>query len=104
MRPDVRILSVEEIKEKLNDFPGWEFHEDKISKEFKFRDFVDCLVFIIRLLPFSETNDHHPDVHIFYSKMVFDLQRFDVGGKVTDMDFKVAEEIERLYKEFQKIT
>ena len=98
MRPDIRILSEEEIKEKLKDFPEWKFENDKISKEFKFEDFMDCLAFIVRLAPFCEMNDHHPDVHVFYSKILFELQRFDVGGKVTDMDFKTAEEIERLYK------
>jgi len=99
MREDVRILNEEEIAEKLKDFHGWNLKDDKISKEFKFNDFMDCLTFIVRLAPFCEANDHHPDMHIFYSKILFELQRFDVGGKVTDIDFKVADEIERLYKE-----
>ena len=99
MRKDIHVLSEEEIKEKLKNFPGWEYHDNKISKEFNFKDFMDSLVFIIRLVPFCEANDHHPDVHIFYSKISFDLQRFDAGGKVTDMDFRVAGEIERQYKE-----
>ena len=38
------------------------------------------------------------DIHIlnenFYSKRLFELQRFDVGGKITDMDFKTTREIE----------
>ena len=101
MREDIHILNEEEMQEKLKDFPGWEYHKNKISKEFKFEDFMDCLAFIVRLAPFCEANDHHPDIHIFYSKILFELQRFDVGGKVTDMDFKVAFEIERLYKKFE---
>ena len=61
---------------------------------------MDCVAFVVKLAPFCEANDHHPDIHIYYTKMVFELQRFDVGGKVTDMDFKEAEYIEELYKEW----
>jgi 4a-hydroxytetrahydrobiopterin dehydratase len=93
------ILSENEIAEKLKNIPGWEYKENKISKKFKFNDFLDSLGFINSLAPFFEENDHHPDTHIFYSEVLFELQRFDVGGKVTDKDFLVAEEIEKRYKE-----
>lgn len=94
---EVKILSKKEIKERLVNFSGWKFTDNKISKEFKFDDFMDSLSFVNDLAPFCESIDHHPDVHIFYSKIVFELQRFDIGGKVTDRDFIVAAEIERLY-------
>lgn len=94
----VKILSEEEIKKEFEKLPaGWELKDSKISKQFEFADFVDCLDFINKLAPFCEEMDHHPDIHIFYSKILFELQRFDVGGKLTDKDFIVAEEIERLY-------
>lgn len=90
-------LSKEEIQEKLKQLPGWEYTDDKIKKEFKFNDFMDSLGFINKMAPFFEKMDHHPDTHIFYSKVLFELQRFDVGGKVTDRDFEIATEIERVY-------
>ena len=98
---DIRILSEEEIDEKIKDFPGWIYKskENKISKEFKFKKFNDCVNFIIKLAPFCNSIDHHPDIHIYYTKIVFDLQRFSVGGKVTERDFKVAAEIEKLYED-----
>ncbi len=93
-----RILSPEQIQEELKKLEGWSYKDEKISKEFKFNDFMDSLNFVNKLAPYCEKLDHHPDVHIFYSKILFELQRFDVGGKVTDKDFMVAHEIERLYK------
>jgi len=92
------ILSQKEIEEQLKNAPGWMYKDNKISKEFQFKDFMDSLNFVNQLAPFCENLDHHPDIHIFYSKILFELQRFDVGGKVTDKDFMVAHEIERLYK------
>ncbi len=32
MRGDIHILSKKEIEDKLKDFPGWEFQNDKIKK------------------------------------------------------------------------
>jgi 4a-hydroxytetrahydrobiopterin dehydratase len=97
MIEDIKILDEEEIKKGLIDLPGWEYKDNKIFKQFEFEDFMDSLVFIVRLAPFFEKNDHHPDIHIFYSKILFELQRFDIGGKVTNIDILTAKEIERVY-------
>jgi 4a-hydroxytetrahydrobiopterin dehydratase len=95
---EVKILSEEEIAEDLKNLPGWTYKEDKIFKQFEFKDFMDSLGFINDLASYFEKMDHHPDTHIFYSKVLFELQRFDVGGKVTDKDMRVAQEIEKRYK------
>jgi|SRR3989344_6422426 len=92
------ILSTEEIERELKTMPGWEHKDNKISKQFAFKDFMDSLRFVNQLAPFCEENDHHPDIHIFYSKVLFELQRFDIGGKVTDKDILIARHIEDLYK------
>jgi len=96
---DLKPLTDKEITEKLKDFPGWNFHDDKISKQFEFKSFSDAVLFINKLTPFCNKIDHHPDIHIYYKKILFDLQRFSVGGKVMERDFTVAREIERLYSE-----
>lgn len=93
------ILTSKEIKTRLKNLPGWKFAHNKISKQFEFKDFMDSLEFVNKLAPYFESMDHHPDTHIMYSKVLFELQRFDVGGKVTDKDIKVATEIERKYKD-----
>lgn len=103
MRKDIKILSKEEILMRLKDFPGWSYEDDKIKKEFKFRDFMDSLSFIVRLSSVFEINDHHPDMHIFFSKILFELQRFDIGGKVTNVDFETARIIENAYSEYEKM-
>jgi|SRR3989344_2808034 len=93
------ILTQEQIDAQLKDLPGWKFAEDKISKTFEFKDFVDSIGFVNSLVSFFESVDHHPDTHILYSKVLFELQRFDIGGKVTDLDFTVAKAIEQKYSE-----
>lgn len=97
MEDDLKILTKDEIDEKLMNFPGWAYHDDKISKEFTFGSFSEAVEFVNKLAPFCNNIDHHPDIHIYYKKILFDLQRFSVGGKVTPRDFTVASEIERLF-------
>jgi len=101
MDKDLRTLTAQEIKNKLPEFPGWSYHDNKISKEFVFKSFDQAVNFVVRLAPFCNKIDHHPDIHIYYKKIVFDLQRFSVGGKVTPRDFTVAAEIERLFLDFK---
>lgn len=90
-------LEQSQIVERLKSMPGWAYANDKISKEFDFATFADAVAFVDRLAPFCDKVDHHPDIHIFYNKILFELQRFDSGAKVTEKDFIVAQEIERLF-------
>lgn len=95
---DIKILSPEEISEQLKKIPGWAYANNKIYKEFKFDDFMDSLAFVTELAPVFEANDHHPDINIMYSKILFELQRFDIGGKVTDKDIETAHIINNHYE------
>lgn len=93
-----KILTKEEIEQALKSLPGWTYADDKISKEFQFADFIGSLSFINQMVAYFQEMDHHPDVHIFYSKVKLDLQRFDIGGKVTDRDILVARKINETYE------
>ena len=95
---DLRVLAPKEISKKIADCPGWIYADNKISKQFEFDSFLQAIEFINLLTPFFERVDHHADIHIYYKKIVFDLQRFSAGGKVTERDFTVAREIDRLYE------
>jgi 4a-hydroxytetrahydrobiopterin dehydratase len=98
-----KILSEDEIQAALKELPGWAYANDKISKQFEFADFVGSLSFLNRLVAYFQENDHHPDVHIFYNKVLFELQRFDAGSKVTDRDIQIAKLIEKTYATENKL-
>ncbi len=99
---DLKILTPEEINKSLGQIPGWTYKDDKISKEFTFPDFPSVINFIQKLTPHFEKEDHHPDIHVYYSKAIFELQRFSVGGKVTPRDIETAKYIDREYGEIGK--
>lgn len=91
----IKILSQAEINKELDNLPGWEQKNDKIIKQFELKDFMNAINFVYQLAPSFEKIEHHPDIHIFYNKILFELQRFDVGGKITDKDIEAAHEIEK---------
>ena len=98
MDEDLKILTKEEIDNYLKQLPGWTYNNDKISKEFVFKDFPSVIDFIQKLTPHFQEVDHHPDIHIYYKKVVFELQRYSVGGKVTQRDIDIATYIDDMFK------
>lgn len=99
MAPPI-ILSEKEIHERLKDLPDWLYKDGKIISEIKFSSFPEAIKFINKLAPIFEKIQHHADMHIFYDKIIFELQTFDVGGKVTDKDFTVAEKISKMAESY----
>ena len=90
-------LTDEEIQIVLQRLPGWSVEGGQLTKEFKFKDFIDSLGFVNRMVPFFESKDHHPDIHVRYNRVTFELSRHDIGGKVTALDGEVAKHIEHQY-------
>jgi 4a-hydroxytetrahydrobiopterin dehydratase len=93
-----KILTARELRAIMPRLSGWTLAHNKLSRTFEFRDFVDSLSFVNGLVAYFETVDHHPDVHIAYGEVTFELTRYDVGGRVTDRDVEVAKKISSLYR------
>lgn len=68
-----------------------------MTKEYQFKNFAEAVSFINKLAPFCDKINHHPDIHIYYNKIIFELKTHDAGDKVTEKDYILAKEIERLY-------
>ncbi|BBG22720.1 4a-hydroxytetrahydrobiopterin dehydratase [Sulfuracidifex tepidarius] len=91
-------LSEQEIKEMVRQLPeGWEVRDQKLRKEFIFNDFKGSVDFLKRIQPVADSMNHHPDVCIYYSKVIIELTTHDEGG-ITKMDFDLAMKIDSLSK------
>ncbi len=73
---------------------GWELAKDakKISKEFKFKDFIGAINFVERVADVAEEEGHHPDIHIHYNKVLLELWTHAIGGLSVN-DFIVAAKV-----------
>ena len=74
---------------------GWEKSKDgkKISKEYKFKDFIGAINFVERVAETAELAGHHPDIHIFYNKVLLELSTHSIGG-LSEKDFDLAKKID----------
>jgi 4a-hydroxytetrahydrobiopterin dehydratase len=90
-------LASEKIVALLLELGGsWQMvNEKKIQKEFVFRDFVSAMAFVDKVADVAESEGHHPDMHIFYNKVLIELSTHAIGG-LSENDFIVAAKIEQV--------
>ncbi len=86
-------LSLDRIQQELQSLPGWEFKNEAISKLFRFNQFPEGIEFVNRVARIAEADDHHPDIHINYTRVTFTCSTHSEGG-VTEKDLKLARRIE----------
>lgn len=74
----------------------WEvIEEKKIRHEFKFKGFVEAMDFVNKVAKLAEEENHHPNIHIYYSRVVIDLTTHSIKG-LSENDFVMAAKIEEL--------
>ena len=84
-----------EIQESMKTLNNWILYEDKIKKQFQFKDFSEAIAFIVRIGILAEKQNHHPELHNVYNKVTIALTTHDVGG-LTDKDFLLARSIDAI--------
>ena len=77
-------LSAEEAAELLKATPRWRLKENAVE-----RDFVNAVAEL------AEAEDHHPDIHVSYSRVRLELTTHKIKG-LSRNDFILAAKIDRL--------
>lgn len=98
-------LSHDESTKLMEQVPGWQLTEEenqnlkkvgmgsKISKEFKFKDFIGAINYVNHVAELAETEGHHPDIQIRYNKVLLELSTHAIGG-LSENDFILAAKID----------
>jgi 4a-hydroxytetrahydrobiopterin dehydratase len=89
-------LTNAEIEAGLRDLPGWSYEDDRLTRALRFGSFREAMGFIVRLAFEAEALDHHPELVNIYNRVTLHLNTHDAGGKVTEMDFRLARAIENI--------
>jgi len=76
---------------------GWQVVDDekKLKREFKFADFKTAMAFVNRVAELAETEGHHPDIYIYYGRVVIELSTHNIGG-LSENDFIMAVKIDAI--------
>ena len=81
--------------EKLNrDLEApWKIEDEKLSKTFKFKNFIQAFGFMTQSALYAEKKNHHPEWFNVYNKVVIQLITHDVAG-ISFKDFDLAKKME----------
>jgi 4a-hydroxytetrahydrobiopterin dehydratase len=89
------LLDDRQVDERLRGLPEWTREGDAIKRSFELADFVGSVDFVNRLTPVAEEMNHHPDLSISWNRVAVSLSTHSQGG-LTDSDFALAEQLDRL--------
>ncbi len=87
------LLSDIAIQRELGTLPGWSRRGDVLTRTYQFRNFLESIDFVNRIVEAAEAADHHPDIDIRYSKVTLSLSTHSSGG-ITQKDLDLARAID----------
>ena len=74
----------------------WKEEKNMLKKTFRFKDFIEAFGFMTKVAIVAEKMNHHPTWTNTYNTVDFELSTHDAGNRVTALDRKLAEEIDKL--------
>lgn len=90
-----QLLSEVEINAQVSQLSGWTLQGKEILCQKRFKDFVEAIAWVNKLVEPAEAAGHHPDIAISYNQVTVSLTTHDAGG-LTQMDFDLAQVISGL--------
>jgi len=95
---EAEAFSPDEVQRRLADLPGWKLGENEIFKWFRFNGYPAAVAFLERTVGPSERMNHHPDIEVHERRVRVALHTWSADA-ITEKDFALAGEIERLQGE-----
>ena len=89
------ILSNKQLNEYLEDLNGWSVVNEKLSKTFKFSNFIQAFGFMTQVAITSEAMDHHPEWSNVYNRVEINLVTHSEGC-ITKLDIELAMKVDSI--------
>ena len=104
-RGGVPTLKREEIAALMPQVPHWRVVEKegifRIAREFIFPDFRKALEFTVLVGELAETEQHHPDMHLSWGRVVVETWTHKIRGLHRN-DFILAAKTDELYDKIRR--
>ena len=89
-KPGSPALTDAEQQELSREIPEWKNIEGKkIQREFKFPSYAAAIDWVQKIAKIADAENHHPDLHIFYRKVVVEFWTHTVKG-LSENDYILA--------------
>ncbi|KOP27954.1 pterin-4-alpha-carbinolamine dehydratase [Hapalosiphon sp. MRB220] len=90
-----QLLTEAEVQNLASNLSDWTVDGSKLQSQRQFKDFLQAMEFVNKLVEPAESAGHHPDIEISYNKVRITLTTHDAGG-LTRKDFELAKEISQI--------
>jgi 4a-hydroxytetrahydrobiopterin dehydratase len=74
----------------------WRELDNKLVREFRFKDFQEAFTFLTRVAFLAEKSGHHPAWFNVYNYVRIELSTHDAGDVVTERDRRMAVAIDEI--------
>ena len=69
-----------------------------LKRKYSFSSFEEAIAFIDQVAPIFSRENHHPQITNFYNTVEFVYFTTSANNRVTELDHKIANEVESSYK------
>jgi 4a-hydroxytetrahydrobiopterin dehydratase len=99
----MKTISEEETREYLAlHLKKWKIENNALKRDFRFSSFVDAFSFMTAVALEAEKMNHHPDWNNGYNRVSVSITNHSAGG-ITQLDFDLAEKMDRIFNNFPQI-
>jgi 4a-hydroxytetrahydrobiopterin dehydratase len=88
-------LKKAEVAALLRQLPDWTIQKGRLRRHLKLASFAAVVALISEVARVAEMEDHHPDFHVHYDEIDFELWTHVVAG-LSENDFILAAKISEL--------
>lgn len=104
-RGGVPTLTDAEIETLKPQVPEWRVVEKdgvrRLTREFTFKDFRSAMDFAVRVGELAEREQHHPDLHVAWGKVVVETWTHKIGGLHRN-DFVLAAKTDEIFEDARR--
>lgn len=99
--PGTPALSKEQQGMLGAEVPAWTVVDGaRIRREYKFKTYMDGVNWVQLIGRAADLDDHHPDIHVFYRKVLVELWTHTVNG-LSENDYILAAKFDQIYDSFE---
>ena len=85
----------------LRQLPGWSIVDQKLHREFEFKDFIQAFGFMAQAAIISEKMNHHPEWSNVYKIVVVELTTHS-KGRISSLDIELAAQMNNIFEQLSK--
>ncbi|MBZ9642192.1 MULTISPECIES: 4a-hydroxytetrahydrobiopterin dehydratase [unclassified Streptomyces] len=89
----VEPLSQQEIENRIAELPGWSADGDRLTRSYRLGSHFAATAMVVHIAQVQEELDHHSDLTLGYHTVSVSVNTHSVGGKVTELDFRLARRV-----------